>query len=252
MTEDKLPAKVEEVKEIILVPDDTIYETVSAIEGLYIEKSNDLVYSIGDCILKNLFGNDLKNIRGKKYTDSVPFLKLIEICGERIAGLSKSWLYGSLTLLIDREDLKDCDEYQHLSVSLKHEISSLPDIPSKVSFAKDLAQYGYTVKEARDRKKAILLEHQKKAGVAVSKKDTKKVLRSFINKPTLLVDSDNKTAAKGCIEKLNDKEKIALSKNVQVKLDKVYSLIKVQNCCKLELEQLLKELKPTEVAKQNP
>lgn len=241
MSDDNLPAESKPV-DLTIVDEKLVKKAFDEIKEIYHDKEHDLTYSIGKCLLKHFYGNDLNNVRENLPTDGKSLNKLANECSQKIAGLSRAWLYASVNLLIDQEDLKDCIEYQQLNISLKFQLLSVKDAEKKAELAAEFINQNLPVRKAVKQIQNYNQENPHKKGG--SKNPRGKSLGSLIKNPSLLTDPNHKKLATvEAISKLKDNTKKELYRQSVEKLNEIEEDLRKQKENKHQLQLVINNFK---------
>ena len=206
-----LPAKIEKV-------DDQLVSTaLQEIAGIYQDKTHEVVYAIGESLCRNFYGNDIKRIRKNKPAHGKSLNRFVSECSGKIDGLSRAWLYTSLNLLVDREDLQDSDDYKKLSVSHKHALLKVKGIEAKKELIGQIVTGELSVRNAVS-VATKYLEENPEARVT-KKKKKKKTLMQILKHAHLLKDPKYRhLKSKRHLDTLNEKQQEAIQKVLRVQV----------------------------------
>lgn len=224
--------------------DNLITLAFTEIKDIYYKKTHETVYALGECILRHFYAGDIENIRNNAPIDGKSLNKLTRECEAHIEGLSRSWLYASSNLLVDRYDMKDCSEYQQLSVSHKFHLLQIHDIEKKVSVAIQIFKENFSVRKTIELISQYLIEHDTGNNNDSGKKTRKKTLRSLIKQPHLLAAPEYKDAkSNDAIHALKEEEKKAILDDAEIQLENIEKSLEKNKLGKQQLESLIKKLK---------
>ena len=241
MSDNNLPAESKPV-DLTKVNEKLVEKAFNEIKEIYHDKEHDLTHSIGQCLLKHFYGNDLENVRNNLPVDNKSLNKLANDCSTQIAGLSRAWLYASVNLLVDQKDLKDCIEYQKLNISLKFQLLSVKDVNKKAELAAEFINQKLPVRKAVKQIQNYNLDNPQEGGG--SKKTRGKSLVSLIKNPFLLTKPDyKKLTTVEAISELKDDTKKELYKQSVGKLKEIEKELKEKKESKQQLEALIKNFK---------
>ena len=234
---------------VIVVSDvsaDKAFEEVKAIvQGKY----KEIAYEVGNCLLKYFFGGNVANIKNKDYIKGKSFIEFLDKFNDQIGFYSKSWLYTSLNLIVDKKDLEDCPEYQELSISHKVEVLYISDKEKKINYVKKIVADNLSVRDAKGYRKNFFPpeKNSSNANGSVSKTINVRNLQQFIKDPFRADEEFEKIASNEIVEKLPKKKKADLLVSTQVRLEQIRQEIEKHNRSERMLENLLTKLKPVEV-----
>lgn len=225
--------------------DKLITSAFDEIRNIYLNKTHETVYALGECILKHFYAGNIENIRNNTPTDGKSLNKLTRECEANIEGLSRAWLYASANLLVDRNDMKDCHEYQQLSVSHKFHLLQIHEIEEKKNLAVQIFKEDLSVRKTIELKSQYLIEHDTGDDKDSGKKPRKKTLRSLIKQPHLLATPEYKDIkSSDSIQALKEEEKKAILGDAEIQLGKIKKSLDKYKVGKQQLESLIKILKP--------
>ncbi len=194
-----LPAKIEKVDDQLV---DTALQEITIINH---EKTHDVVYSIGECLCRNFYDNDVERIRKNKPVHGKSLNKLMSECGAQISGLSRAWLYTSVNLLVDRKDLQGDEDYGNLSVSHKHALLQVKGVEAKTELISQITADNISVRNAIALTTKYLKDNPKAR--VTKKKKKKKTLKQVLNNAYLLKDPKFRhLKRKSNLDKMSDKE----------------------------------------------
>ena len=241
MSDNNLPAE-SKPSDLTKFDDKLVKRAFDEIKKIYHDKQHDLTHSIGQCLLKHFYDNNLENVRNNLPVDGKSLNKLANDCSYQIAGLSRAWLYASVNLLVDQEDLKDCVEYQQLNISLKFQLLSVKDARKKAELASEFVKKGLPVREAVKQIQNYNQENpQEESG---TKKPRGKSLGSLIKNPSLLTIPDyKKLATVEAIRKLKDNTKKELYRQSVEKFKEIEEDLKKQKENKQQLQLVINNFK---------
>lgn len=224
--------------------DNLITLAFDEIKNIYYKKTHETVYTLGECILRHFYAGDIENIRNNTPTDGKSLNKLTRECEANIEGLSRAWLYASSNLLVDRYDMKDCSEYQQLSVSHKFHLLQIHDIEKKISFAIQIFKDDLSVRKTIELLSQYLIEHDTGDNKDSGKKTRRKTLRSLIKQPHLLASPEYKdTKSNDAIQALKGEEKKSILDDAEIQLENIEKSLEKNKIGKQQLESLIKKLK---------
>jgi len=208
-----LTVKVEKANDALVT------KAFNEIKELYHQKTHETVYALGECLKKHFYEDDLENIRKNKPVDGKSLNKLASECENEIGGLSKSWLYASVNLVVDREDMEGCKEYEGLSVSHKFQLLSVPNVKDKKKLSKDILKIGLSVRGTIEIIRQDFIEQESEES---DKKTRNKTLKSLIKQPFLLADPDYKDIkSRTSLKKLKKEDRDTFLKDAEEEIEKV-------------------------------
>ncbi len=213
-----LPAKIEKVDDQLV---DTALQEITIINH---EKTHDVVYSIGECLCRNFYDNDVERIRKNKPVHGKSLNKLMSECGAQISGLSRAWLYTSVNLLVDRKDLQGDEDYGNLSVSHKHALLQVKGVEAKTELISQITADNISVRNAIALTSKYL-EDNPKARVT-KKKKKKKTFGQVLRQPYLLDDPHYRHfKAMPFLRELSKEEQTGILETITDQLEKTYKRI---------------------------
>ncbi len=114
MTEpENLPA----VKDENEVDNEMVQKAVSQIKHILIENFGNASYQVVDYLLENFFDGNKENLKTKKLDGNNSFQGLLKALQDE-TGKSKSWLYESIKLWLDREYFRGLVLLDHIKIEL--------------------------------------------------------------------------------------------------------------------------------------
>ena len=219
------------------------------IKSIYHDKTHETAYSIGECLLEYFYKNDIDRVRNNNPIDDHSLNQLVLDCKNEMPVLSKSWLYASLNLLVDRVEMVDCTEYRKLSLSHKFNLLKVHNVSDKLALAKVFFDEGLSVRQAIQKRNVYLLEKQAQGEDSSGESIRRKSLISLIKNPQLISMSEFKEITSvESINNLKTEKREKLSIAVEEKLRAVEAEVEKQKAYKRHLESLLKKLKPIDIA----
>lgn len=165
-----------------------IDNTIESIKLIFNKGLTDTYIQIGMLIIEKIYGNNFKDIdfsKGPSKKNQQKHL-IFKRLGEEIEKRSgkgevlprKTWLYNSVRLVIDQQQLKECKEYEGISFSHKIALLPIEEKIEKEKIVKQITQSNLSVRNTREI-------------VGGKTKSTAKDLVYFINNPEAISNLQN-------------------------------------------------------------
>lgn len=202
-----------ELKSGKVVDEQMIIDAKNKIKSILNEHLGAAAYEVVDYLLETFFDGDKDNLTATRLNANEPFQKLIEaIQGE--TGKSKSWVYESIKLWLDRELLKNFEPYMQLSISHRALLLKVPEIEEKKKYAQEFFDKQLTYKTAKQevRKEPPMTDYS--------------ALSRLINHPTDFDEEEfkeksGKIAVRNLYANLKEKQQYEIIKKANDRVDKL-------------------------------
>lgn len=214
--QENLPAVIGDTE----VDKEIVQEAVHKIQTILTEHFGKASYEVVDYLYENFFGSNIENLKKKKLDNHKSFQALLEEFHGK-TGKSKSWIYESIALWLDRDLMVDVKEYENLSLSHKVLLLKIKEKNEKTDLA---VKFSTEMTSYREAKKGI--RHQPN--------DTDySTLTRLINHPNdfdeeQFKEKTRKTQLKNIYKNLKDKQRFEIVKRAKERVETIEKQIELQ------------------------